>query len=109
MKYHTFLGVRYRIKQWCPELVLRLKIGPFSGLCHWEHKYLVIPKDGTSLEDLDTVIHEAIHACHPRMSERKVSRTATDISRLLWRLGWRAIGGTVEVHRDTLGQNPGTT
>lgn len=38
---------------------------------------------------LNTTIHEALHACNWDKSEKKVNRTANDISRFLWRLGYR--------------------
>ena len=38
---------------------------------------------------LNVLIHEAIHACDWGASEKKVGRMATDISRFLWRLGYR--------------------
>lgn len=39
---------------------------------------------------MDTIIHEALHACTP-LDEQSVASTATDITRLLWRLGYRRI------------------
>lgn len=39
---------------------------------------------------LDTIIHEALHACTP-LDEETVATTATDITRLLWRLGYRRV------------------
>ena len=38
---------------------------------------------------LDTLIHESIHACDWNAPEKKVQRMATDISRFLWRVGYR--------------------
>lgn len=38
---------------------------------------------------LNTLIHESIHACDWNASETKVQQMATDISRFLWRLGYR--------------------
>ena len=40
-------------------------------------------------DTLDTVIHEALHAARPELDEAAVHETANDISRLLWRLGYR--------------------
>jgi hypothetical protein len=46
---------------------------------------------------LDTVIHEAIHAIRPELDESAVDSTARDISRLLWRLGYRRVqDGTIQ-------------
>lgn len=38
---------------------------------------------------LDTLIHETIHQCFPKLSEQKVLNGATTIANLLWRLGYR--------------------
>lgn len=38
---------------------------------------------------LDTVIHEALHACFPDMREEAITQSARDIARLLDRLGYR--------------------
>jgi len=38
---------------------------------------------------LNTLIHESIHACDWDAPEKKVQQMANDISRFLWRLGYR--------------------
>lgn len=38
---------------------------------------------------MDTIIHEALHCIRPELDEQAVADTATDIARLLWRLGYR--------------------
>lgn len=38
---------------------------------------------------LETIIHEAIHACYPLLPEWRVDGGAGEIARLLWRLGYR--------------------
>lgn len=38
---------------------------------------------------LDTEIHEALHAEYPDLDEEAIARGATDIARLLWRIGYR--------------------
>jgi hypothetical protein len=40
-------------------------------------------------DQLDTIIHEALHASLPLLDEAAVHATANDLSRLLWRLGYR--------------------
>lgn len=40
---------------------------------------------------MDTTIHEAIHAIRPELDEDAVASTATDIARLLWKLGYRRV------------------
>jgi hypothetical protein len=38
---------------------------------------------------LDTFIHETLHVSSPEMTEAEVNRIAGDISRVLWRAGYR--------------------
>lgn len=40
---------------------------------------------------MDTLIHEAIHACEPDMDECDVRANARDITRLLWKLNYRRV------------------
>jgi len=40
-------------------------------------------------DELDTLIHEALHAGSWDLSEDSVNELARDIARLLWRVGWR--------------------
>lgn len=43
-------------------------------------------------DELDTIIHEVIHAAAwPVLDEDFVNDTASDLARLLWRLGYRRI------------------
>jgi len=59
------------------------------GYCHYDRKWLYIPHDGESLADLDTIVHEALHAACPYLDETTVDGVASDIAKLLWRTGWR--------------------
>ena len=43
-------------------------------------------------DTLDTIIHEALHCSRPELDEAAVDATARDLSRLLWRLGYRQTG-----------------
>lgn len=38
---------------------------------------------------LDTWIHELLHACRPELDEAAVSDTASNIAKVLWKLGYR--------------------
>jgi hypothetical protein len=63
-----------------------------GGLCeapHNPHREMLLPMSGETLHDLDTCIHEGLHACLWDLDEEAVHETATDIARLLWRLGYR--------------------
>lgn len=41
--------------------------------------------------EMDTTIHELLHAACWDLSEEAVDETATDISRALWRIGYRKV------------------
>lgn len=83
IKSHTFGGKRYRVRA---QSAIRT---PDLGECDFDRKHIAIPHDGDTVEELDTIIHEAIHASLPCIAEHEVTVTANDIARLLWRLGWR--------------------
>lgn len=46
---------------------------------------------------LDTIIHEALHASRPELAEEAVTQTATDVARLLWKIGYRQQGDQANV------------
>ena len=89
VKTHRFRGHR-----WWIEDDQSLPSGQFGecvyGIPGITHPTLRIPVDGDGQHDLDTCIHEALHAC-TEMDEKSVTETATDIARLLWRLNWRKV------------------
>jgi len=49
---------------------------------------LYVPMHDDSLDALDTIIHESLHASTD-LDEETVRAAATDAARLAWRLGWR--------------------
>lgn len=40
-------------------------------------------------EELDVTIHELLHAAYEDLGEDAIDQAATDIARLLWKLGYR--------------------
>jgi hypothetical protein len=38
---------------------------------------------------LDTLIHECLHAIEPNWTEERVTEASKELSRVLWRLGYR--------------------
>jgi len=52
-------------------------------------KTIRIASDLTPIEQLEVVIHEALHAADWFKDEEWIRIVAHDIARLLWRLGWR--------------------
>jgi len=84
MKSHVFRGTRWRLGN----VKARRELGGCEGP-HISGREIDIPVGGSRQQDLDTCIHESIHACLWDLDEEAVSESATDIAALLWRLGWR--------------------
>jgi hypothetical protein len=66
--------------------------GDRRGECdHPEHagKEIRIITGQTQVDELDTVLHECFHACFWIVDEEIVEQSATDIAKLLIRLGWK--------------------
>lgn len=66
-----------------------LKDGPVHGLCDYNTRTLYMPGAPGTEYELDTVLHEIVHAC-TELDEQAVTETAATLSGYLWRLGWRA-------------------
>ena len=82
VRTHTFDGVRYNI----------YIHKPISGFC--ENKPdkthgLWIFEDIRTRKGLVTIVHEAMHASHPNLSEDTVDRMSKEIGGLLWRMKFR--------------------
>jgi hypothetical protein len=56
-------------------------------------KVIRILKDMKPEEELRLVLHECLHACGWWADEEWVDDTSSDISHVLWRLGWRKVEG----------------
>ena len=83
VRTHTFAGHRFAIR---PQTGVR---PPVMADCDYTRRRIRIPVDGDTLDELDCIIHESLHAACPWLAEWIVDTTATSIARLLWRLGWR--------------------
>ena len=80
-KIHTFNGLKYSIV-----------IGEFDGYCDTDLKFaIVIERDLKKRIGMETAIHEGLHACNWNAQEEKVTKTANDIARFLWNLGYRKV------------------
>lgn len=83
-KTHTFNGRRYH-----------LIFDKCDGFCDTNNRYfIIIERDLTKRVGLETVIHEALHACNWHKDEDNVTQTAHDIARFLWNLGYRIKNGS---------------
>lgn len=83
----TILGRRWRLKRprirgdyvgWCDD--------PSTG------RDILIDRRLSGLAELDTAIHEILHAAAPWLRESFVRSAATQIARSLWELGYRRVG-----------------
>ena len=85
IKQATIRGRRWRVVDSAP-----MKI-PELGYCTNPDldRELAIPVHGDTMEELDVIIHEIIHACFFDMSEEAVDESASSIATVLWKLGWR--------------------
>lgn len=66
---------------------------PLDGLCDYPRSgsaptIRTMTPLGSQLE-LESLIHESMHACNWAATEEVVTRSAHEITRLLWRLGYR--------------------
>lgn len=64
------------------------------GRCDYEHRELLIARKQSERDELDTTVHEAIHAEIPvdsicAMDEAATARLAGVVSEVLWLMGWR--------------------
>lgn len=62
-----------------------------GSCCHPQEpgKKIMIRDDLEGLEELDTLIHEMLHAAFWDLKEEAVNEAAEDIAKALWRLGYR--------------------
>lgn len=89
VRTHTFNGVRYNIE-----------IGPFFGLCDppgGAAPAISLPLGLPYADDKDAeaglraLLHECIHAERWTLPEEVVERTCKEVTRLMWRLGYRRV------------------
>ncbi len=91
VKTHTFNGVKYEID-----------IEPIWGVTQdpTPKKYMPVVRVVNGLPfgnrrgartGLDAIMHEALHAANFNAHEETVERVAREVSKLLWRLGYRRI------------------
>jgi hypothetical protein len=68
-------------------------LGQDAGQCDYGDKVIRIALGQTPKDELDTVVHELLHAAYPDLDEPAVHQTAEGISGVLWRLGYRKMPG----------------
>jgi len=60
-----------------------------DGNCLDESEVIEINKRLRGRNKLETEVHETLHACFPMLKEKIIDRSAADIARFLWRVGYR--------------------
>ena len=82
VRTHTFNKKKYTVY-----------LGPLKGATdvskNGSLEMLIRTSKMSDYDILDTIVHESLHACNWDASEMRVHKTARDISRFLWRLGYR--------------------
>jgi len=62
----------------------------WSEKMHDDHKnFIRVDHHLKGSTRLDTIIHESMHIQRPRALEQTIAQDATELARLLWRLGYR--------------------
>ena len=66
-------------------------VGDYLGLALYKDRQHVVvpPKNVNGEEYLDSLCHEVAHLSMPQAGEDEVSRVARDISKVLWKRGYR--------------------
>ena len=87
------MRVELRGKRWSLEVVEYLQDGSCGSIAPSDspQKRILIALNQAPQDLLDTVIHECMHACLPDTAEEAVTETATDIAKVLHRMGCRVV------------------
>lgn len=82
MKTATIRGVKYRVD-------IDSELHGFATVNGNLEKEIVVSSHLPPRKFLDAIVHEGMHACFPAAPEAEIDRAATDLSRMLWRAGFR--------------------
>ncbi len=61
------------------------------GMTRDDERLIEISNKARGRRELDTLIHECLHAPMPWLEEWFIERTATEITNILWKLGYRKV------------------
>lgn len=64
-------------------------LGDDLGQCDYAQRVIRVALGQSEADELDTVVHEVLHAAYPDLEEIAVGETGAAIAKVLWRLGWR--------------------
>lgn len=60
-----------------------------DGVCDFEKRTITVRRSLQGERQLEITLHELLHACHWDLDEQAVDETAKNLSKVLWRLGYR--------------------
>lgn len=60
-----------------------------NGKCVYSDKEIMIANGQSEFDELDTIIHEIVHAGCPFLIEDFVKEFSTDLANIMWQLGYR--------------------
>ena len=85
------MRVELRGKRWNLEVVEYLQDGSCGSIDPSDspQKRILISSSQTPIDKLDTVIHECLHGVYPDLCEDAIPEGATDIAKVLFRMGCR--------------------
>jgi len=83
VKTATFGKVKYNIDYEPFEAICT----PRNGTCRETIYFRRLPEN--TQKSLEILIHESLHACTDKLSEKEVTETARNIAKFLWRSEWR--------------------
>ena len=83
------MRVEIRGKRWSLEVVDYLQDGSCGSIDPPDtpQKRILIARNQTPLDQLDTVLHECLHAALPDLDEDAITESSTDIAKILYRFG----------------------
>ena len=82
--------VRLNKRWWRLRFVAKLNAAGECDSPDTKKKEIRIRESLKGEDRLDTIIHEALHACLWELDDDFVDTIASDIARVLWRLGYRS-------------------
>jgi len=95
VKTATFIGTKYSIE-----------LEPIDGVCVTPNEplkiYIVEGVKNTQI-CLETCVHEALHACFPRMTEKVVAVLGQKIAKNLWKRKYRLISSRKKYSGEGIG------
>jgi hypothetical protein len=94
MSKNRKLKCKFRDKKYNIKFIKKLSMTNSDGLCDdpkSRKKTIEISNELSGKKELEIVLHESLHACFWDLDEEAITETAIDISKFLWKCGYRKI------------------